>query len=64
MLYDKIKSLAKEKRVPICEIEKQAGLANGCISKWNTTGATFKNVIKVAELLGVSLDELAKEEME
>lgn len=36
MLYDKIKSIAHEKGIPIYKIEDDCDLARGSVGKWNT----------------------------
>lgn len=59
MLYEKIKSAAKEKGVSISELEKTLGFAQGSICKWNEVKPAFDKVVKVSDYLGISLTDLA-----
>lgn len=58
LLYDKIKEICKQKGISPASIEKKAGLSNGSINKWNTVSPTIKNLKAVADVLGVTVDEL------
>ena len=61
-LYEKIKVLAKERGLSICKVEREAGIANAIIRRWGEgTGPSITSVKKVADVLGVSLDELVQE---
>lgn len=62
MIYDKIKVLAAEKKVSINKIEKDLNLSTSSISKWNKSMPTAENLKKVADYLGVSMEDLLKEE--
>ena len=53
-----IRELAKKQGISIPEIEKRAGLSNGSISKWDKSRPLAENLKKVAEVLGVSIEEL------
>ena len=61
MLYQKIKALAKEKKIPICKIEEQLEIAQGSICKWGTISPSYDKVVGVAKILGVSVEELLKQ---
>ena len=56
--YDIIKSLAKDRRVSIAEIERKLNLSNGSISKWNTSFPNSEPLQKVASYFDVSVDYL------
>ncbi len=58
MIYDKIKEFCKERGVSITSVEKEAGLSNGIISKWNNVSPTVDNLQAVAKVLKVKVDEL------
>ena len=58
MLYDKIKEICKAKGISISAVEKEAGLGNGAISKWNNSSPTVDNLQAVANVLKVTMDEL------
>ena len=57
-LYDRIRSLADEKGVSIYRIEKDTGLSNGAISKWNKVVPNSANLMKVAKYLGITVEDL------
>ena len=62
-MYQRIKEMAKAKGLSIKALERAAGLRNGAISKWNgTRGPTISSLKPVANVLGVTVDELIKEE--
>lgn len=58
-LFEKIQSLAKEKGLTIKQIERECGLANATIRRWETQNPSFDSVLKVSTYLQVSLDYLA-----
>ena len=58
MIYDKIKELCKERGVSVTSVEKEAGLSNGAISKWNNVSPTIDNLQAVAKVLKVKVDKL------
>lgn len=60
MLYDKIKNIAAKKGISIQRIETDLELSNGIISKWNKAKPTINNLSKVANYLGITIDELLK----
>lgn len=62
MIYDKIKELCKEKGVSVSSVERDAGLGNGAISKWNDVSPTVSNLQAVAKVLKVKVDTLLTEE--
>lgn len=59
-VYNKIKSLAKKKKIPITELERRAGLGNGTIGRWNESSPTLDNLSKVAKVLNVPIQKLIK----
>ncbi|MGG5341174.1 helix-turn-helix domain-containing protein [Enterococcus sp. AZ192] len=60
MLYDQIKKLASKKGISIQKIEADLELSNGIISKWNKAKPTINNLAKVADYLGMTVDDLLK----
>ena len=58
MIYDNIKKICKEKGVSVGFVEKQAGLSNGAISKWNNSSPTVDNLQAVASVLKVNVNKL------
>lgn len=63
-LYDQIKELAEEKGLSIYKIERETGLSNGAISKWNKAAPNSVNLFKVANYLGVSAEDLLSGDQE
>lgn len=57
-IYDIISALAKERKITIASIEREAGLANGSICKWNHVSPSVGNLKKVADALGVTVNDL------
>lgn len=49
MILDKIESLCKEKRISISKLEKECGIGNGTISRWNKSSPRSDNLKTVAE---------------
>ena len=62
-IYNKIKEICKQKGITPSSVEKQAGLANGLITKWNDFNPTVRNLKAVADVLEVSIDELINEKI-
>lgn len=61
----KIKELAARKKMSLAELERQAGLSSGSITKWGKSSPSLDKLEKVANILNVSLDYLAdREEIE
>lgn len=58
MLYETIKAIAKENKIPIYKIEEELGFAQGSICKWNEIKPSYDKVLRVAQILGVSVEEL------
>lgn len=58
MLYTNIKKISKDKKIPVYVIEEKLNLARGSICKWNSVNPSFDKVVGVAQILGVSIEEL------
>lgn len=58
LIYDKIKEICQEKGVSVRQVEINAGLPNGSISKWNDSSPTVKNLKAVADVLKIKIDKL------
>lgn len=56
-IYQRIKELAKEKKISIRELEKNLGFSNGAINKWDYKAPSDK-LEKVANYFDVSTDYL------
>ncbi|WP_438341162.1 helix-turn-helix domain-containing protein [Lactiplantibacillus plantarum] len=57
-LASRIKQLADSKHITIAELERQVGISNGQIRKWNTRSPKADNLKKVADFFDVSIDYL------
>ena len=62
LIYNKIKELCREKGISVSSVERDAGLGNGAISKWNDVSPTVSNLQAVAKVLKVKVDTLLTEE--
>lgn len=58
LIYDKIKEICEKKGVSVGSVERQAGLGNGAISKWNTSSPTIEKLQAVADVLKVNINKL------
>lgn len=58
MIYEKIKELCKQKGISVSQLEKEAGLTNGSISKWNTHMPQADRLKSVADVLKVKMEKL------
>ncbi|WP_414842173.1 helix-turn-helix domain-containing protein [Enterococcus saccharolyticus] len=56
--YEKIKELAKERKISIRELEKRLGYSNGYFSKWKSVSPNSDGLAKVADYFDVSVDYL------
>lgn len=57
-LVDRISQIAKDKGLTFKALEREAGLGNGTIKRWEVQSPRLDGLIKVAEYLQVSLDTL------
>ncbi len=60
MLYTKIKAIAKEKKIPVCKIEKDCGLIQGSIGHWDEVKPSYDKVLAVAKYLDITVEELSE----
>lgn len=61
VLYDNVKQACREKGVSVSALEKAVGFSNGCISKWNESEPGIRKVQKVADYLGVAIEDLLEQ---
>lgn len=57
-MYDQIRKLCKQRQISVGELEEKAGIAQRTICRWDKSSPSIDKVIKVADYLGVTLDEL------
>lgn len=60
MIYDNVKRCCNQKGLSIRELEIRAGLGNGTIGGWKTGNPRTDILLKVADVLEVSLDDLTR----
>ena len=59
-LYDTIRQLAESRGKSINMVEADCELSFGAIGKWNKSSPQVKNIRRVADYFGLTLDELLK----
>lgn len=59
---ERLDALLKEKKMSRRQLEREAGLGTGTISRWRTNSPSMANLQKVADVLGVSIGYLSGEE--
>lgn len=62
MLYNNIKALCAERGITIIHLEEKLGFSRSSICKWNDNEPGIRKVQKVADYLGVPIEELLKDE--
>ena len=60
MIFDNIRALCAERGVSVCRLEREAGIGNGVIRKWNKQSPRVDKLLPVADYFGVTLDELVR----
>ncbi len=58
MILEKIESLCKRRGITIAKLEKECGIGNGTIARWDKSFPRTDNLKKVADFLGVSIEFL------
>lgn len=58
MIYKNIVKLCKDRRISIAKLEKEVGLGNGTIGRWEKSSPNVDNAKKVADFFGVTIDSL------
>lgn len=64
MLFDVVNAICEKKGITVWKLEKELGFSNGCIRKWNESEPGIRKVQKVADYLGVPIEELLREDEE
>lgn len=62
LIFENICRVSEKRGISIKRLEEKSGLKNGAIGKWRTSSPTVKNLQKVADALGVSVNTLLREE--
>lgn len=61
MIFDNVRHLCREKGISITKLEDDLGFARSSVCKWNKNEPGIRKVQKVAEYLGVPIEELLRE---
>lgn len=61
MVLDKIRVLCDERKISIAKLEKETGIGNGTISRWDISSPTVTNLKKVANYFEIAMGELLDE---
>ena len=66
MFYEKVKELCEKKGVSIAQLEREAGIGNGSIGRWNTdrerpSNPNVKTIERIAKYFEISVAELIDE---
>lgn len=64
MLLHNIKRLCAEQGITIAELERKALLNEATICKWGTTMPAADKLVRVAKVLGVTIEELLEDPAE
>lgn len=62
MIVKKIRKLCIDRNVTVAEVEREVGLGNGSIRRWDENEPGAMKLKAVADFLGTTTDELLKEE--
>lgn len=57
-MVQKIKDLCDEKHISIAALERNVGLGNGVIARWDESSPRLESVLAVANYFGVQIEEL------
>lgn len=61
MIFTNISSLCKEKGVSVARLEKECGLGNATVRRWDTSSPNADNLKRIADYFGVSIERLMSE---
>lgn len=57
-IYDNIRAYSKALKIPVSAIEKDTGLAQGSICKWNDVSPSVNSLQKVADYMKLPITAL------
>ena len=63
-LVDNVKKQCRKKQIPVRKLEQEAQLPANSIYKWNEHVPAVDRVKRVADVLGIRIEELLKREEE
>lgn len=62
LVLDNIKRICEQRGISFYRIEHDCNMGNGVIARWAYQGPSVKKLKAVADYLGVSMDELLRDE--
>lgn len=63
-MFDRINALCKERGISISELEERTGLGKNTVYRWGTIMPSADKLSRVAKALGVTTEELLREDKE
>lgn len=60
-MVEKIRALCAERKISIAALERETGLGNGVIARWDESSPRLESVLAVANYFGVQIDQLLKD---
>lgn len=61
MIVANIQRLCKSKDMTLADLSRAVNIGNGVIARWDDSSPQVKNLAKVADFFGVTVDELIRE---
>lgn len=58
LLYDNVKKICESQGISVSELERSLGFPRSYVCKWNENEPGIRKVQKVANFLGVPIEEL------
>lgn len=62
MILENINRRCSERGLTLYALEKETGIGNGIIAKWKNNSPSVKNLKKVADYFGCTVDELLRDD--
>ena len=59
-MLERIKRICKLRGISVSELEKNSGLSPNSIYKWDESAPSITKVVRVADILGVTVDYLIR----
>lgn len=58
VVYKNISELCNQRNISIAKLEREVGVGNGTIGRWEKSSPTVENLKKVADYFGVTVNDL------
>ena len=63
-ISEQIRAEADKQRIPIAKLERDLGFNHGTIRRWENSEPSVEKVVRVADYLNVSIDQLCERSVE